>query len=392
MAADEAATTIGSTSEVLEGAGRYLLVSAGGALRAFALPEAGEVVVGREAGCQVVIDHARVSRQHVRLRVGAVCSIEDLGSRNGTSLRGRALAPNTRYELRPGESFNIGPITLVLLPPGARAPITPAGGGPLRVEDPTAAEAPPALVAIARAPISVILRGETGVGKHVLAERLHALSGRAGALVPVRCAALGADDPAGWLEAAAGGTLLLDDVGHLPPPLQAKVLGAVGSAELRVLATTQDDLLAAPGFPRDLYYRLAGVTLGIPPLRERRHRIAAIALDLLAGQRALSPAALARLEQHDWPGNVRELRNVLERAALLAGGGELRPEHIVLDRAEAPVAPAAEPEGERARIIAALAANAGNQTRAARQLGISRATFVNKLALLDIPRPRPRRR
>src|SRR6185295_1642379 len=111
MAADDAATTIGATSEVLEGAGRYLLVSAGGALRAFALPEAGEVVVGREAaGCQVVIDHARVSRQHLRVRVGDVCSIEDLGSRNGTFLRGRAVAPGTRYELRPGESFTIGPI------------------------------------------------------------------------------------------------------------------------------------------------------------------------------------------------------------------------------------------------------------------------------------------
>jgi two-component system, NtrC family, response regulator AtoC len=160
-------------------------------------------------------------------------------------------------------------------------------------------------------------------------------------------------------------------------------------------------------FRQDLYYRLNGVTLVVPPLRDRPQAIAPLAVKLLAEAASrhdataapprLSAAVLALLVQHTWPGNVRELKTVLERALILGGGGELRPRHFVLGSARVsetrPSAgdrrtPAPGGDDERARIVAALDSCAGNQTRAARVLGISRATLVTKLRVLRIPRPR----
>jgi DNA-binding NtrC family response regulator len=151
----------------------------------------------------------------------------------------------------------------------------------------------------------------------------------------------------------------------------------------------------------------------IPPLRERRDQIGPLALGFLAAalvQRGstrtsqLAPNVLAHLRAYDWPGNVRELKTVVERAVVLARGGEIRIEQLTLGRrgsparaeaAPAPAAPAADTPGlsaperdERARIVAALAECNGNQTRAAKRLGISRATLVNKLSIYRIPRPR----
>jgi len=149
----------------------------------------------------------------------------------------------------------------------------------------------------------------------------------------------------------------------------------------------------------------------IPPLRERRGLIVPLALQFLEaaqekrGLRSAATAAfLSRLEAHDWPGNVRELKATVERAVLVAAGKDLTPSHVILSKRVAPAqpspAPAPAPAGapdlepaalaERARIIEALEACAGNQTRAAKQLGISRATLTTRLALYRIPRPRPR--
>ncbi|HSK02262.1 MAG TPA: helix-turn-helix domain-containing protein, partial [Kofleriaceae bacterium] len=177
-------------------------------------------------------------------------------------------------------------------------------------------------------------------------------------------------------------------------------------------------------FRLDLYYRLAGVTLEIPPLRERRARIVPLARALLAAAAArdgrpvpaMSIAAIARLGSHDWPGNVRELRNVLERALILAGDA-IGPEHVVFDQpcarapgpeprpvagrawpaiavheageaGEAGVAGEASEASERRRILDALERSCGNQTRAAKLLGISRSTLATKLAIHRLPRPR----
>jgi DNA-binding NtrC family response regulator len=204
----------------------------------------------------------------------------------------------------------------------------------------------------------------------------------------------------------------------MPAALQAKLLRAVEGREVlrvggtrpiaiaaRFLSATHRDLLAeveAGAFRLDLYYRLAGVTLAIPPLRERRERLAAMARELVAAAAArdgrpapaLSPAAIARLAAHDWPGNVRELRNVIDRALILAGE-VIEAAHVVLDAR--PAGPAGAAAGgaldpreaaERARILDALDRCGGNQTRAAKLLGISRSTLATKLSIYRLPRPR----
>jgi DNA-binding NtrC family response regulator len=199
----------------------------------------------------------------------------------------------------------------------------------------------------------------------------------------------------------------------MAPAIQAKLLRAIEAREIlrvgsvrpipidvRFVAATHHDLLALcerGAFRKDLFYRLAGFVLEVPPLRERRDRIAGLAARFLAeaaassgtAAPALTAAAADRLSSHAWPGNVRELRNVVERARILASGSEVRPEHLFFD---APGASAPPADDERARILAALEACAGNQTRAARMLGMSRTTFVQRLIYHDLPRPRPRPR
>jgi len=297
------------------------------------------------------------------------------------------------------------------------------------VTDPTLARDTPVLLRIAESAVNVLILGETGAGKEVLAQTLHRLSKRRGPFVGVNCAAFceslldselfghqkgaftGASQTRrGVFEAADRGTLFLDEVGELSPPVQARLLRAletrqivrVGSTrpvevDVRVLAATNRDVrdqIARGALRLDLYFRLNGITLRVPPLRDRPGSIAALVGEILgkAGRPAsLSPQALAVLGGHAWPGNVRELRNVIERAALLTEDGEIRPEHILLDPVEsAATAPAAPHDDERARIVAALEACAGNQTRAARLLGVSRATFVNRLTLYGMARPRRR--
>jgi len=289
--------------------------------------------------------------------------------------------------------------------------------------------------------INILVLGETGVGKEVLARAIHASSARAARpLVSINCAALaptlletelfghergaftGAGPAkAGLLETAPGGTVFLDEVGELPLATQAKLLRVIETREVlrvgavrprkidvRFVAATNRDVeteVALGSFRRDLFFRLNGMTLTIPPLRERPRDIPVLARAFaaqLARGRApeISAPALAVLAAHGWPGNVRELRNVIERALLLCNGPALRPEHLPepvpylpADADPAAPAPAAMPTGapdERARILAALAACGGNQSRAARQLGISRKVLIARLDSYRVARPRKR--
>jgi DNA-binding NtrC family response regulator len=285
--------------------------------------------------------------------------------------------------------------------------------------------------------INVLVLGETGAGKEVLARWIHQASARANRpFVCVDCAALspslleselfghergaftGAGPAkAGLLETAPGGTVFLDEIGELPLPLQAKLLRAIENREItrvggvrarsidvRFLAATNRDLeaaVAAGSFRRDLYYRMNGMTLLLPPLRERVQDIAALARGFVATScRAnrrrpptISADALALLRGHSWPGNIRELRNVIERALLLCTGDELTSAHLAetaLTQPKIVVAPEMVPHpiNERERIVTALAECAGNQSRAARKLGLSRKRLIARLEAYGLARPK----
>ncbi len=285
--------------------------------------------------------------------------------------------------------------------------------------------------------VSVIILGPTGTGKELVARALHRVSARVAApFMAVHCGALAGElleselfghvrgaftsahrDRTGLIEAAHRGTLFLDEVGEMPAPMQVKLLRVlqegtfvpVGShaerrSDVRVIAATNRDLAAMVTegkFREDLYYRLKGIVLQTPALAERREDILLLATGFLraaAPKLRLGADAAVYLAARDWPGNVRELRAVVEAAAVLAG-----PAQQVLDAAllrfaagedslpsDAQAAPAtgslhdAVAALEARMISATLAACNGNQSEAARQLGLSRLGFIKKLARLGL--------
>jgi DNA-binding NtrC family response regulator len=303
---------------------------------------------------------------------------------------------------------------------------------------------------IAETDLSVMVRGESGTGKELVAQALHSTSTRrARPFVAVNCAAInrelveselfghekgaftGADRRRiGRFEAAEGGTIFLDEIGDMAPETQAKVLRVleerklerVGSTEtievdVRVVSATHRDLEAeieAGRFREDLYYRLKVVEVELPPLRERIEDFAALS-DRFLGQVAerlgrekkkLSPAALARMARHSWPGNVRELRNVIERAAVLAGEAEIAEEDLQLappsdvtelqaSDLEMPFADAKRltvENFERQYLCQALRENEGNVSRTATAIGMVRQSLQQKIRDLGIKPDEFRRR
>jgi transcriptional regulator with PAS, ATPase and Fis domain len=415
------------------------------------LPPKGTLVLGRDDTADVFIDQRSVSRSHARLHVdGATVAIEDLRSANGTRLAGTLLTPESPVPLRPGDAFELGDVVVVL----QRGHVAPKSGraverGPIDTS-PAMQEVARLVERIAQGSISALIVGETGVGKELVAEAIHRKSPRSTKpLVRLNCAAVtgtllesewfgyergaftGAVGPKpGLLETADGGTVLLDEVGELPLALQAKLLRVledravmrVGGIrprriDVRFLAATNRDLgaeSARGAFRQDLYFRLNGVSIHVPPLRERREEIECLSQVFAAETseamgRAEPPSieeeALVWLRAYDWPGNVRELRNVIERAVLLAAGGRaistaelppgLRPAGRVASVAEE--APPRSGRGslrdaiadvEKQRVVEALAQAGGNQKRAAELLGISRGTLLARLEAFGIARPR----
>ena len=278
---------------------------------------------------------------------------------------------------------------------------------------------------LAPMPSTVLIKGETGTGKELVARALHDLSGRRGSYVPVNCGAISADLIEGELfghlrgsftgahqarnglfSHADDGTLFLDEIGEMPLPLQAKLLRVLeerryrpvgGNQEIpvnaRVIAATNRDLAAevlAGHFRKDLYYRINVVDLRLPPLRERRGDIPFLAgyfLNVLSAELGVPNAELSAwdLEQlmgYDWPGNCRELRNVIERSLLLGKpvAHLLCVSPLQESGASAPASgPASLERVQRSHILNALSAAAGNKTVAARVLGVSRKTVERKL-------------
>ncbi len=556
----------------------WVVAISDGAFVSHPLPDAGDIVIGRNPSCDVRVDDPSISRRHAILHLGASLTIEDVGSANGTRLGQRVLEPNRPVALGVGEVVDIGSAMIIVqersqplrsrrvwshdhfegrvageclraarrgtsfallalrveaiamasvedllagvlgpedlvgeyaageievllvdadeaaatkvlarLSPGMRArarlAMYPRDGrdvDQLVAEawaEPRAGSAAPPVVLddsamqqlhrlvdrIAAGNISVLILGETGVGKEVLAETIHRRSPRAAQpFVRLNCAALtetwleselfglerGAFTGAvqatpGLLETADGGSVFLDELGEMPMSTQVKLLRVIEARQVqrvgalkarpidvRFLAATNRDLeaeIARGGFRADLYFRLNGIALSIPPLRQRVSEIEGLARVFIAQfaeqtgrpPPALSRPALALMHQYSWPGNIRELRNVAERAVLLCASDAIGPEHLPLEKmratyaAPAPAAvpgaarsspiaagPPADPGAptrdsirremadlERQRLIDALAQHAGNQTATAKALGISRRTLVSRLREYKIPRP-----
>jgi DNA-binding NtrC family response regulator len=297
---------------------------------------------------------------------------------------------------------------------------------------------------VAETDLTVLVRGDSGTGKELVAQALHNRSSRRSRpFVAVNCAAIsrelveselfghekgaftGADARRqGRFETADGGTIFLDEIGDMPLETQAKVLRVlqersferVGGSkpiqvDVRVVAATHRDLeqeVASGGFRQDLYYRLKVVEVALPPLSERSEDVPALAQRFLEqvnerlgrDKQRLSEPALARLVRHPWPGNVRELRNVLEQAAVLAGGTVIEEQDLHLD---APAFPAPAPvrqdlaslpfseakrrmvdRFERDFLLGALRAHDGNISRAAESIGMVRQSLQQKIRELGL--------
>jgi len=410
--------------------------------RAVELEGQGPWTLGRSRSADVRVDDGSVSRLHARVALQPSPTVEDLGSANGTRVRGATLEPHTPTAVSAGEPFELGAVLVMI----ARRGLLPADalGAPAALDEvigddlvcsPSMRALYETIGRVARSELSVLILGETGAGKEVVARALHRASSRADEpFVAINCGAItaslaeselfghvrgaftGADrDRAGLFERADGGTVFLDEIGELSPAAQAKLLRVletrevvrVGSTEprsvdVRVVSATHRDLPTEAlsgddGFRADLFFRLNGMTLTVPPLRERPDDIDALAARFAEGA-PIAESARAALRAHAWPGNVRELRNVISRAKVMAAGSSITPEHLDLARpraAPAPDAPSLDQElreVERERILEALEACAWNQTRAAKRLGMPRRTFVSRLDEYGIPRPRKRQK
>ena len=403
----------------------------------------GTTMVGTHADNDLVLTDATVSRYHLEIRVRRDgIEIRDLDTTNGTKHGGArvgqvVLVGAARLRLGKHTEMDVEPIDTSIDLEGWKGD---------RFGDVLGTTAPmhrlfSLLAKAAPTEATILLQGETGTGKEAIAEAVHKTSKRAkGPFVVVDCGSIpheliaselfghargsftgAASDKQGLIEAANGGTLFLDEIGELAIDLQPQLLRVLDrrqvrrvgethavDVDIRVIAATHRDLRAlvrTGGFREDLYYRLAVVATHVPPLRERKQDIPALAAwfadKMGRGGWAQSPALLEQLEKHDWPGNVRELRNVVERALSLGHTGSSQFLQDLADSgARMPVAEEDEPkrpsnpdvldlpfkeakaalvEGfERDYLTALLARHRGNISRAAAEAGIDR-NYIHRL-------------
>ncbi len=421
---------------------RLLVEGPGAASRVIPVLAGLPVRLGRDAGVEIQLDDTRASRCHAAIEFdGAGATVTDLGSSNGTYLGARRIDDTAR--LRSGDVVRIGSTRIaVVITPADVAPRARTSGSVSKASEDAVIVDPASVAVFARArkvagsTLAVLITGETGTGKEVIARTIHRYSPRAnGPFLALNCAALpdsiaeselfGAERGAftgavarkiGMFEAACGGTLLLDEVGELSLSSQARLLRVaeegrvtrLGGTEsipidVRLVAATNRDLeadVAQGRFRGDLYYRLSGVVLHNPPLRDRPRDVVPLAERMIAelgSDARLRDDAASLLRAHRWPGNVRELRNAIECAIALGASDEIRPEHLpaTLRFGSAPSTGDDEPASLQTRvddvelrtIVAALEAHHGNQSRAARTLGISRRALIYKMERLGLKPP-----
>lgn len=453
---------VGEVTETLEGkprSGRAAEPSDAGLVLLFArgfaaLPSAfvldrDVMLIGREAAAAtIVIPQRAVSRLHARLaRAGDAWILRDLESRNGIVVNGRAVQEAT---LTANAEVRIGDAIFKFVPSGARAharyhldgtvegdarlvTIPGAAGGLQMARISTEVET------IGPSDMPVLVLGETGTGKELVAQALHATSNRSGPFRALNCAAIpealveselfgykrgafsGATrDQVGIVRAAHGGTLLLDEVGDMPLEAQAKLLrmletrevvplGAVVGerVDVRVVAATHQDLralVAAGRFRGDLHARLDGYTLTLPPLRERKEDLYPLVRHFLrayeAPEREVTFGFMQAVCQYAWPYNVRELAAAVKRAVITSEGAALDHEHLpAAVAAQAPNAGSVAPISRQAALLAPsprmrrpdresfdklLSQHQGNIAAVARELGRDRALIHRWMRALGI--------
>jgi transcriptional regulator with GAF, ATPase, and Fis domain len=405
--------------------------------RRFSLAGLSEVTIGRGPGpvhaehraedptrLAIQIPDRRVSSEHARLvRDLGRWVLEDAGSKNGVVVNGVA---HRRVLLSDGDLIELGR-TLFLLRENQQAPseskrLPELEGLGLATMAPDLQELFAALDAVARSAVTVLVQGESGTGKERIARAVHKRSGRTGPFVAINCGALApnlveselfgyrkgafsgaAEDHSGLVRSAHGGTLFLDEIGELPLAAQPSLLRVLQEHEvlplgatrpipvdLRLVAATNRDLrqaIDAAAFRTDLYARLLGFSLVLPPLRERREDLGSIIASLirqLAKERAagitFSVEAMRALFRYAWPLNIRELLQCLSAAVAVADGGRIELHHLQVSvrpasqPADAPAPAPLSPEDARLRdeLSALLQQHGGNVSAVARAMGKAR--------------------
>ena len=387
-----------------------------------AVPLTGPLVVGSDPDCDLVLGDGTISRRHLELvpRPDGV-ALRDLESTNGVYVGGVRV---TEALVEREAVLTVGRTKLRIAFAEHAVPLGDATAfGELVGRSEAMRHLFRVLTQVAPASSNVVLQGETGTGKEVIARSIHAASRRRlGPFVVFDCAAVaptlieselfgharGAFTGAmtarpGAFELANGGTIFLDEIGELPLDMQPRLLRVLEAGTIkrvgesgyrridaRVVAATHRDLAAevsAGRFRSDLFYRLSVMIVRIPPLRERLSDLPLLvehfARKLGRAPDEIPPHVVASFAARAWPGNVRELRNEVERALVLPDGGLPPPASV-----PAPSVTGQGDDPRRARVLDALARRAGNQTLAAQDLGISRRTLLNWLDELAVPRPR----